>query len=180
MTKGRLAASSQARLVADEAKHPIRKIQPQLITCNPPDQVQSSRWDGSHRQRKHASTMTDDASARHGQPPPSARQRRRRLPHRLLAADASPDVAWVQTPTNTLCSIAHLPRRSHRRLPGQARRLPYTPIPGRAPRKHRHPRTLTENACLSCRIPSKRTCWCAYRFVLKEGRLCCLGSAGYY
>ena len=68
MTRGRRAASSQARLVADEAKHPIRKIQPQLIRCNPPDHVQSSRWDASHRRRKHASTMTDDASARHGQP----------------------------------------------------------------------------------------------------------------
>ena len=30
------AASSQARLVADKALHPIGKLQPQLITCNPP------------------------------------------------------------------------------------------------------------------------------------------------
>ena len=37
MTRGRQAASSQATLVADEALHPIGKIQPQLITCNPPD-----------------------------------------------------------------------------------------------------------------------------------------------
>ena len=36
MTRGRQAASSQATLVADEALHPIGKIQPQLITCNPP------------------------------------------------------------------------------------------------------------------------------------------------
>ena len=43
MTRGRRSASSQARLVADEALHPIRKIQPQLIRCNPPDHVQSSR-----------------------------------------------------------------------------------------------------------------------------------------
>ena len=34
MTRGRRAASSQARLVADEALHSIRKIQPQRITCN--------------------------------------------------------------------------------------------------------------------------------------------------
>ena len=149
--------------------------------CNPPDQVDPSRWSqpaSAAQARKH----NDGRRKRTSRPTPigGASTPARRLPCRLLAADASPDVAWVQTPTNTLCSIAHLPRRSHRRLPGQARRLPYTPIPGRAPRKHRHPRTLTENACLSCRIPSKRTCWCAYRFVLKEGRLCCLGSAGYY
>ena len=37
MTRGRQAASSQATLVADEALHPIGKIQPQLIRCNPPD-----------------------------------------------------------------------------------------------------------------------------------------------
>ena len=42
MTRGRQAASSQATLVADEALHPIGKIQPQLITCNPPNQMQSS------------------------------------------------------------------------------------------------------------------------------------------
>ena len=30
----RRATSSQARLVADEAKHPIGKTQPQRITCN--------------------------------------------------------------------------------------------------------------------------------------------------
>ena len=42
MTRGRQAASSQATLVADEAKHPIGKIQPQPITCNPPNQMQSS------------------------------------------------------------------------------------------------------------------------------------------
>ena len=42
MTRGRRAASSQATLVADEALHPIGKIQPQLIMCNPPNQMQSS------------------------------------------------------------------------------------------------------------------------------------------
>lgn len=31
------ANSSATRLVADEALHPIGTIQPQLITCNPPD-----------------------------------------------------------------------------------------------------------------------------------------------
>ena len=36
MTRGRRAASSQARLVADEALHSIRKIQPQPIRRNPP------------------------------------------------------------------------------------------------------------------------------------------------
>jgi hypothetical protein len=36
--KGTIQANSSAtRLVADEALHPIRKIQPQLIRCNPPD-----------------------------------------------------------------------------------------------------------------------------------------------
>ena len=40
--KGRRAASSQARLVADEVSHLIGKIQPQLIMCNPPNQMQSS------------------------------------------------------------------------------------------------------------------------------------------
>ena len=80
------AASSASTLVADKALHPIGKIQPQRIRCNPPDHVQSSRWDGSHRRCKHASAMTDDASARRGQPPSAARarQRRRRLPHRRL------------------------------------------------------------------------------------------------
>ena len=34
--KGRRAASSQARLVADEVSHLIGKIQPQLIMCNAP------------------------------------------------------------------------------------------------------------------------------------------------
>ena len=42
MTRGRQAASSAARFVADEAKHPIGKIQPQLIRCNPPDRVEPS------------------------------------------------------------------------------------------------------------------------------------------
>ena len=77
MTRGRRAASSAAKLVTDEALHPIRKIQPQPIRCNPPDHVQSSRCDGSHRRCKHASTMTDDASTRHGQPPSAARERQR-------------------------------------------------------------------------------------------------------
>ena len=36
MTRGRRAASSQARLVADEALHSIGKIQPQPIRRNPP------------------------------------------------------------------------------------------------------------------------------------------------
>ena len=36
MTRGRRAASSAAKLVTDEAKHPIRKIQPQPIRRNPP------------------------------------------------------------------------------------------------------------------------------------------------
>ena len=34
--KGRRAASSQARIVADEVSHLIGKIQPQLIMCNAP------------------------------------------------------------------------------------------------------------------------------------------------
>ena len=84
------------------------------------DQVEPSRSDGTllmgadpHRRRKHASAMTDDGNARHSQhlsaerprkhpngrqkhtprPTPSAareRQRRRRLPRRHLATDASP------------------------------------------------------------------------------------------
>ena len=76
MTRGRQAASSQATLVADEALHPIGKIQPQLIRCNPPNGV------GSHRRCKRASTMTDDASARHRQLPSAARARHRHLPRR--------------------------------------------------------------------------------------------------
>ena len=38
------AASSAVRLVADEAKPPIRKIHPQPIRCNPPNQVEPSQW----------------------------------------------------------------------------------------------------------------------------------------
>ena len=109
--RGRLAASSQARLVADEALHPIGKIQPQLIRCNPPDHVQSSRWDGSHRQREHASTMTDDASARHRQLPSAARQRHRHLPRRRPGPNLAD--ARDRTPTNTRCPITHDLMRWH-------------------------------------------------------------------
>ena len=94
MTRGRLAASSQTTLVADKALHPIRKIQPQLIRCSPPNHVQSSRCDGSHRRRKHASTMTGDAIARHRQP-------HRRREH-ASATDTSPDDAGTG-PRATRC-----------------------------------------------------------------------------
>ena len=98
------AASSQARLVADKALHPIGKIQPQRIRCNPPDHVQSSRWDGSHRRRKHASTMTDDASARHGQPPPSARQH-------ASATDTSPPTPGTEPRPTRVVLITLFPWR---------------------------------------------------------------------
>jgi len=96
MTRGRRAASSAAKLVTDEALHPIGKIQPQPIRRNPPDHVQSSRCDGSHRRRERASTMTDDASARHCQPPSAARERQ---------PDAALDNARDRAATNTFCPI---------------------------------------------------------------------------
>ena len=96
MTRGRQAASSQATLVADEALHPIGKIQPQLIRCNPPNGV------GSHRRCKRASTMTDDASARHGQP---HRRRASASAADTSPADTSPDNAWGRAATNTLCPL---------------------------------------------------------------------------
>ena len=52
--------------------------------------------------------MTDDASARHGQPPPSARQRQRR---RHLAADA-----WDRAATNTFYPIILCPKPCARQL----------------------------------------------------------------
>ena len=94
MTRGRQAASSQATLVADEALHPIGKIQPQLIRCNPPNGV------GSHRRCKRASTMTDDASARHGQP-----HRRR-----ASATDAAGDNARDRAATNTFYPLTLMVR----------------------------------------------------------------------
>ena len=41
--KGRRAASSQARLVADEVSHLIGKIQPVLIGCNAPLRLECPR-----------------------------------------------------------------------------------------------------------------------------------------
>ena len=85
------AASSQARLVADKALHPIGKIQPQRIRCNPsltgailpmgwlPSAAQARKHNDGRRKRTSRPTPIGGASTPAPPTPPPPTPRRRRL-----------------------------------------------------------------------------------------------------
>ena len=82
---------------------PIRWTPPN--GANPPSAMQARKHNDGRRKRTSRPTPIGGTGtpAPPAPPPPTPRRR-------LLAADASPDDAWVQTPTNTFCPLTLTPK----------------------------------------------------------------------